>query len=99
MSTVQIGGDTYNCREYIKAAGGKWQAASKTWAMDDLAWAKLVESKPTLMRGCMPVGGSIGNEAIARAKAAQTTDRPMRLRPVGPCRKCASYCYGDCEAN
>jgi hypothetical protein len=96
---IEIGGKTYNVREYIKSAGGKWQATTKTWAIDDLSWAKLVESKPNLMRGCMPVGGSIGGEAVARINAAQAADRPMRLRPAGPCRHCGSYCYGDCQAN
>lgn len=105
---VQIGGNTYDVREYIKAAGGKWQATTKTWAMDDLAWAGLVESKPNLMRGCMIVGGVIGGDASAKlasvSTAARDADRPFfaaprKISPVGPCRKCGSYCYGDCEAN
>ena len=107
MSTVQIGGNTYNCREYIKSAGGQWQAASKTWAMDGNKWAALVASKPNLMRGCMIVGGVIGDDASAKlagvSAAARVADRPLltaprKISPVGPCRLCHSYCYGDCQA-
>lgn len=89
MSKIQIGGNTYNARQYIKAAGGEWQAGSKTWSIDSAAWDKLVASKPILMSGCSPVGATI---------APKSQDRPMRMQPVGPCRSCGSYCYGDCTA-
>lgn len=105
MSTVQIGGNTYNCREYIKSAGGRWEPESKTWAIDDKKWAALVTSKPNLMRGCVIVGGVIGGDAAASlasvANAARNTGRPSQPRKMsqsGLCRLCHSYCYGDCQA-
>lgn len=95
MSIVQISGNTYSCRDLIKGRGGKWQAASKTWAIDDKQWAVLAAlDNGRATRGCMIVGGVMGG----RTETPQA-DRPQRLRPAGPCRKCGSYCYGDCEAN
>ena len=105
MSTVQIGGNTYNVREYIKNSGGRWQAGTKTWAMEDTKWAALVDSKPSIMKGCMIVGGVIGGEAsdkLASVKASsRDADRPFFAAPrkISPmCRHCNSYCYGDCQA-
>ncbi len=99
-------GNTYKCREYINSAGGWWQAATKTSAMDDNKWAALVASKPNLMRGCMIVG-DVGGEASATlasgSAAARDADRPYFATPrklslVAPCRLCQSCCYGDCQA-
>ena len=86
MSTVQITGKTFDCRDLIKSAGGVWQTATKTWAIDSAKWAALTASKPILTAGCRIAGG---------ATAAARTASP-RINAV--CRRCGSYCYGDCTA-
>lgn len=92
MATVEISGNTYPVREHLKAAGAKWQAASKTWAMDEDKWVALKTTKPHLLANVYPVGGAVAS-ALTRVNNA-----PAKYRSVGPCRKCGSYCYGDCEA-
>ena len=83
MATIQITGKTYDCRDLIRAAGGAWQADSKTWAIDADKWAALVARKPILTSGC-------------RIAGAATESRAPRLTAI--CRKCGTYCYGDCTA-
>jgi hypothetical protein len=99
MATVEIGGNTYPVREHLKTAGAKWQSASKTWAMDEDKWVSLKLAKPNLLAGVYPVGGAV-TLALGKVNAAPTLARSgaVRYRAVGPCRKCHSYCYGDCEA-
>lgn len=97
MGMLKIGGDTYNNRDIIKSAGGRWDATSKTWSVADSVWAGLLQQKPIALRRCMIVGG-VSDLPVGSYSAKPAADRPIRLRPVGPCRKCHSYCYGDCEA-
>lgn len=87
MNTVQIGGNTYNCRDMIKGRGGKWDATSKTWTISTDAWTILSAlDNGRATRGCHIVGGKPVAPAAYRKAINQ------------PCRKCGSYCYGDCEA-
>jgi len=88
MSTVQIAGNTYPVRDYIKSAGGKWDAAAKAWSIDEAAWDKLCGEKPNLMSGCRVVGATISSKQGAFASKT--------IKPVSPCRSCGGYCYGDC---
>lgn len=55
-TTLQITGKTYDCRDLIRSAGGKWNAESKTWAIDSDKWAALVARKPILTSGCRVAG-------------------------------------------
>jgi len=41
MSTVTLSGKTYGIRDMLKAKGGKYNAASKTWTVDADAWERI----------------------------------------------------------
>lgn len=86
MTTIQITGKTFDCRDLIRSAGGVWQAATKTWSIDAAKWAALTARKPILTGGCRIAG-----------QAAPTEGRAVRL--TAACRKCGTYCYGDCAGN
>lgn len=91
MSKVQIAGNTYACRELIKGRGGRWDAAAKTWAIDEAAWAILANlDNGRATRDCYVVRDA----TPATARAYQPAHGINQ-----PCRKCGSYCFGDCEAN
>lgn len=79
---VAISGNTYPVREQLKALGARWNAADKAWMVDD--------SKADQARAI--VAGAPKPQSIFR--------RPIQAARVsnGPCRRCHSYCYGDCEA-
>ena len=107
MGIIYIAGTTYDVRAYIKDAGGQWQADKKAWAIDDAAWAKLVTNKPTLFRGCTALGvvadGAASGQFATQKQSTSDAARPLLSAPrkisaIGPCRKCQSYCYGDCDA-
>ncbi len=91
---IAITGNTYPVKDQIKALGGKWDANSKSWMVpDDKAEQAraLVGAAPTKAKtyhGARTIDGvqTLG-EYRARANHSQ------------PCRKCDTYCYGDCEAN
>lgn len=86
MSTVQITGKTFDCRDLIRSAGGVWQADSKTWTIDSTKWAALTARKPISTAGCRIAG------------ATNTAARTAAPRINAVCRRCGSYCYGDCTA-
>ena len=88
MATIQITGKTFDCRDLIRSAGGVWQPATKTWAIDAEKWAALVARKPILTSGCRIAG---------QTESAAPEGRATRLTAI--CRQCKSYCYGDCASN
>lgn len=89
MALIKIIGNTYNCKDLIKGRGGKWDGASKSWTIDAAAWAilsKLDNGRATY--GCRVAG-------VAAPVATQTAYKPV-ANTNQPCRKCGSYCFGDC---
>jgi hypothetical protein len=89
MTTIQITGKTYECRDWIKQFGGVWQAATKTWSMDADKFAAMRARKPIITAGCRIAGQD--------APVAATEGQSVRLSAI--CRKCGTYCYGDCAGN
>lgn len=92
---IAITGNTYPVKDQIKAMGGKWDAASKSWMVpDDKAEQAraLVGASPTKSQHPRTGQPWRGDDADVQLTPART-HRPM------PCRKCGSYCYGDCEAS
>ena len=60
MSKVKVTGNTFNCKDLLKAAGGKWDAESKTWELDAAAWQSIVATNPpSLSAGCTGMNSKI----------------------------------------
>ena len=92
MSTVEIGGNTYRARDLIKNRGGKWNAASKTWAIEASQWAVLAAMDcGNAVRGCRVVSGE-----DPCAPVSSSAEKPMIYRSSVPCPRCGTYCFGDC---
>ncbi len=57
MSKVKITGSTFNCKELLKAEGGKWEAETKSWELEAAAWEKIIATNPrSLTDGCYILG-------------------------------------------
>lgn len=84
LSENILSGDTYSCKDYIKAyLGGKWDAAAKVWRVD-VAKVNAILRTP----------GSQITVDDAPATEPKSSDGSN-----GWCNKCHSYCYGDCESH
>lgn len=82
-----LSGDTYGMREYIKKHwAGKWNADTKTWTVD----SNLVVSTINKQSWGFTRVLSISNDAVTETKQTHGVD--------GYCRKCHTYCYGDCQS-
>lgn len=81
---IAITGNTYPVKDQIKALGGKWDANSKAWMVP--------EDKAEQARALLPA-------AAPKQNAYRALPSNRRPDVTKPCRKCGSYCYGDCEAN
>ena len=80
---VQVSGKTYGIRDLIKAKGGKWDAASKTWTLDASAWARIA----ALDHGRWAHGIHVIPATYAGSPCRSAV-----------CPRCGTYCAGDCEA-
>lgn len=79
-----LSGDTYAIKDFIKTyLGGKWNGNEKAWEVDT---DKL---NAVATRG-NHIGLRIDNTPQQQTKSSDNN---------GYCRKCQSYCYGDCSAN
>ena len=83
---IAITGNTYPVKDQIKALGGKWDANSKSWIVPD----DKAEQARALLPAVAPKQTTYRNLSSNRRNCPDVTK---------PCRKCGSYCYGDCEAN
>lgn len=83
---IAITGNTYPVKDQIKALGGKWDAASKSWMVPD--------DKADQARALLPAAPVKQN--TYRSVSSNTRGIPGVNMP---CRSCGGYCYGDCEAN
>jgi len=111
MTTVRVGGNTYRCKDLIKGRGGKFDAQSKTWVIGKAEWeilSSLDGGRATA--GCYILAPEQTpmtlDEAIVAAGKRRVADQstqpaPTAYRPVinKPCRKCGTYCFGDCMAS
>lgn len=85
--TVQIIGNTYRCRDLIKRRGGRWDTATKTWIIAAAEWDKLASlDHGSAVAGCHILGTPV---PVRQASAVRVNQ---------PCRRCGTYCYGDCES-
>jgi hypothetical protein len=85
---VAIKGNTYPVKDQLKALGGKWDAAGKAWMVPD--------EKAEQARALVPAATTY--HGLGR-NAALSGNRRNCPDVTKPCRKCGTYCYGDCEAN
>ena len=85
---IAIKGNTYPIKEQLKALDGKWNAADKAWMVPD----ELAEQARALLPAATTYHGLNRNAALS-------SNRSNCPDVTKPCRKCGSYCYGDCEAN
>jgi len=81
--TVYLTGNTYPYRDDLRRAGLKWDAAGKVWVGTREQAEKVTER--------------FANHRIVTMTAMPTKATPAASR--GPCRRCGTYCYGDCSAH
>jgi len=111
MTTVRIVGNTFRCKDLIKGEGGKFDAISKSWVISADAWEILSAlDGGHATAGCRVAGAEqvpmTLDQAIEAAVARRAADQPAQTVPVRayrpvtnkPCRRCGTYCYGDCTA-
>ena len=84
-----ITGDTFAIRFFIKTyLGGKWDADNKGWRIDTV---KLGD----MLRRSNHIGLRIASESeIANARKYNTNNDCTNL-----CKRCGTYCYGDCYSH
>jgi len=98
MTTVRIEGNTYRCKDLIKGRGGKFDPASKTWVISADAWDILSALDGGHATAGCRVAGVIGKRREADQSTEPVTVRAYRPVTNSPCRRCGTYCYGDCTA-
>jgi len=113
MTTVRIEGNTYRCKDLIKSSGGKFDPASKSWVISAAKWdilSALDGGRATagcrvavVYREQVPMTLDQAIEAAGKRREADQSVQPAPVRayrPVAnkPCRRCGTYCYGDCTA-
>ena len=78
--TFKVTGDTFSRKDKIKKAGGRWNAADKSWTI-------------TVFHDCFLFGtyGLVFTEV-----GAATTTMHKVAGVTTPCHKCGTLCFGEC---
>lgn len=77
--TVEIAGDTFNCKDSIRAAGGRWNATAKTWTVPAAAAATLLRRFPGLrVAGLASINSAARAVTEGRAYAAGLDDADLQ---------------------
>ena len=93
--TIAITGNTYPVKDQLKALGARWNPDKKAWMVEPA----VAEQARALVASAGPKYQQAAPYSNKRRYGNDGEYNRPAYTQHGPCRKCGSYCYGDCTAN